>query len=228
MHLPLSNRLLCCAELVAPGARVADVGCDHGYLSIYLLIRGIASSVIASDVNEKPLHSAVVNARKCGIADNIGFYLSDGVRSIPRDFDTAICAGMGADTMISILEAAPWLKDRKYTLILQCQSKRPELRKYLYAQGYRILRERLAQDGTFIYSVMEVRFDPAEPLTPGGYYLSPALLSSHDPLLPAFRDRVLYGLRLTVEGMRRSGSQDLAQFEAILSELEQTRDKEEV
>ena len=51
MKLPLSNRLLACCQFVRPCDRVADVGCDHGYLGIYLLKNGIASGVIASDVN---------------------------------------------------------------------------------------------------------------------------------------------------------------------------------
>ena len=83
MKLPLSTRLLACADFISPGDRVADVGCDHGYLGIYLLTNGIASSVIASDVNELPLQSARVNSRKYGVADKMRFFLSDGVRNIP-------------------------------------------------------------------------------------------------------------------------------------------------
>ena len=64
MKLPLSDRLLLCAGFVAKGDRVADIGCDHGYLGIYLLKNGIASSVIASDVREGPLQSAIRNAHK--------------------------------------------------------------------------------------------------------------------------------------------------------------------
>ena len=94
MKLPLSNRLLACCQFVRPGDRVADVGCDHGYLGIHLLQQGIASSVIASDVKEGPLHGAVLNARKYGVGERISFYLSDGVRQIPRDFDCVVCAGM--------------------------------------------------------------------------------------------------------------------------------------
>ena len=125
MKLPISDRLLACCNFVAKGDRVADIGCDHGYLGIHLLKNGIASSVIAADINEGPLNSAVINARKFGISENIRFFLSDGVRSIPRDFDCMVCAGMGADTMMSILDAAPWLKNEQYRLILQSQSKRP-------------------------------------------------------------------------------------------------------
>ena len=132
MKIPISDRLLACAGFVCKGDRVADIGCDHGYLSIYLLTEDIAKSCIASDINEQPLLSAVRNAEKYGVREKIEFYLSDGVRSIPRDFDTLVCAGMGADTMVSILEAAPWLKSDKYRLILQCQSKTAMLRKGCY------------------------------------------------------------------------------------------------
>jgi len=111
MKLPISDRLLACAAFVPRGSRVADIGCDHGYLSIYLLTGGIASSCIASDVREGPLQSAQRNARKFGVANKLQFCLSDGVSNLPRDFDCMVCAGMGADTMIHILEEAPWLKD---------------------------------------------------------------------------------------------------------------------
>lgn len=219
MKIPLSDRLLACAGFVAPGDRVADIGCDHGYLGIHLLTKGIASHIIASDVNEGPLQSAMRNARKFGVADKMKFYLSDGVRNIPRDFDCMVCAGMGADTMMSILDAAPWLKKDQYRLILQCQSKRPELRQWLYDAGYRINRETLAKDGKFVYSIMEVIYDPGHGITPAETYISPALLESNHPLLGEYYDRVMYGMRLTVEGMRRSGSDQLPIYETILSDL---------
>jgi tRNA A22 N-methylase len=53
---------------------------------------------------------------------------------------------MGADTMISILDGAPWLKNKKYTLVLQCQSKTPALRRYLAEQGYHICEEAVLKD----------------------------------------------------------------------------------
>lgn len=220
MKLPLSNRLLKCAEFVRPGAKVADVGCDHGYLSIHLLTQGIAAGVYAGDVNEGPLQSAVIHAKKFGVSENIHFYLSDGVRNLPRDFDTLICAGMGADTIISILEAAPWLKNENYTLVLQCQSKRPELRKYLYSQGYAILREDLAQDGKFIYTVMEVRQGNPMPPAPVDYYITPALLQSGSPLLPAFVRRVTEGIATALQGMEHAHSEKLPETRQLLRDLE--------
>ena len=223
MKLPLSNRLLACCEFVNKGDRIADVGCDHGYLSIHLLTSGIARSAIASDVAEGPLLSAQRNARKFGVSKNITFHLSNGVQGIPRDFDTLVCAGMGADTMMSILDAAPWLKSEQYRLILQCQSKRPELRKYLYANGFAIRRETLAQDGKFLYPVMEVVYAPGESLREAEYYITPALLASGSPLLPAFLDRVMAGLQKTVEGLAPTGGDKYEEYKKILDELKQYR-----
>ena len=97
MKLPLSNRLLACCAFVNKGDRIADVGCDHGYLGIHLLTKGIASSIIASDVNDAPLQSAMRNALKYGVREQMTFHLSDGAKNIPRDFDTLVCAGMGGE-----------------------------------------------------------------------------------------------------------------------------------
>lgn len=219
MKIPLSDRLRACAEFIAVGSRVADIGCDHGYLGIHLLKNGIASSMIESDVNEAPLQSALHNAHKFGVADKMTFYLSDGANNIPRDFDTLVCAGMGADTMVHILESAPWLKDSRYRLILQCQSKRPELRKYLYANGFRIFRETLAKDGKFVYSIMEVGYDPGHSITPAETYLSPQLLADNHPLLPEYYQRVKHGVELTIFGLKRALDDQLPIYESILTDL---------
>ena len=220
MKIPLSTRLLACAQFVKKGDRVADIGCDHGYLSIHLLTNGIARSCIASDVNEGPLQSAMRNARKFGVGNKMEFCLSDGVQNVPRDFDCMVCAGMGADTIMSIIHhSAQWLKDPKYRLILQCQSKRPELRQWLYDEGFRINRETLAKDGKFVYSIMEVVFDPGHGITPAETYISPALLEDNHPLLPEYYERVKHGVELTIFGLKRINDDQLPIFETILSDL---------
>ena len=219
MKLPISTRLLACAGFVHRGDRVADIGCDHGYLSIHLLTNGIAASAIAADVNEGPLQSAMRNSMKYGVRKKMEFYLSDGARNIPRDFDCMVCAGMGADTIMHILSDAPWLQDPKYRLILQCQSKRPELRQWLYDAGYRINRETLAKDGKFVYSVMEMVFDPGHGITPAETYITKQLLEDNHPLLPEYYDRVKSGVELTIMGLKRSGDDRLPIYEDILSDL---------
>ena len=197
MNINLSERLYCCASHLCNGERVADIGCDHGYLGIYLLQNGYASSVIAADVKEGPLQSAMRNAEKYGVKDKMTFYLSDGAKNIPRDFDALVCAGMGADTIIHILEDAPWLKSDQYQLVLQCQSKTPTLRKYLSDNGWYIVEETIVRDGKFLYTVMCVYWRPWEPrLTPGQCYITPAMLNSINHLLPEYYEWVTEGLRI--------------------------------
>ncbi len=197
MKLPISPRMLACAGFVRPGQRVADIGCDHGYLGIYLLQTGIAGSIIAADLRRQPLMSAMQNAEKYGVRRQMEFYLSDGVRNIPRDFDTLVCAGMGADTMISILDAAPWLQNARYRLVLQCQSKTPLLRRYLSDSGWYIPREIVLRDGKFLYTVMEALWAPEAPrLTPGGAWFPPALLEDPGGETAAYYRYVLEGLRI--------------------------------
>lgn len=220
MKIPLSPRLQACAGFVAPGDRVADIGCDHGYLSIYLLTNGKARSVIASDINEGPLQSALRNAEKYGVRDRIAFYLSDGVRNIPRDFDTLVCAGMGGDTMVHILESAPWLRNNQYRLVLQCQSKTPMLRQYLSEHGWRITEECVLRDGKFLYTVMEVYWEPEYPrLTVGEWYFPPALLENPSAEVPAYYRWVLEGLRIaTAHKDDLEKKQALAELEALAEE----------
>ena len=197
MTLPISERLLACAAFVTQGDRVADIGCDHGYLGIYLLQKNIAKFVIASDIREQPLQSAVRNAQKYGCSSKMSFHLSDGVQNIPHDFNTLVCAGMGADTMVSILEAAPWLKDRQYRLILQCQSKTPILRAYLSGNGWRIAEEAVLRDGRFLYTVMEVWYQPDyPPLSEAECHFPPALLENPSREVPAYYKWVVDGLEI--------------------------------
>jgi len=218
MQLTLSKRLQVCSSFVAPGDRVADIGCDHGYLGIYLIREGIATSVIAADINKMPLQSAIGNAEKFGTKDRMRFYLSDGARNIPQDFDTMICAGMGADTMISILEGAPWLKSAQYRLILQCQSKTPALRQYLSEKGWRITKESVVRDGRFLYTVMELRWQPDFPrLTVGQWYFPPALLENPSTELPEYFEQLLFRLRRAIDGQGANADPDMVR---ALQELE--------
>ena len=215
MHLPICPRLLACAQYIRPGDTVADVGCDHGYLGIYLLQKGIAKQVLASDINEGPLLSARRNAHKFGVANKMSFHLCPGVDRVPREFDVMVCAGMGADTIVSILENAPWLQGGHCRLVLQCQSKTPMLRQYLSEKGWHIEKECVLRDGRFLYTVMEVLWSPEMPrLTAADCYFSPALQADTSPEAKEYLTRILGGLRLALSHREDTEKQQ------ILNELE--------
>ena len=153
MKIPISKRLLCCAGFVEPGARVADIGTDHGYLGIYLLKNGIARQVTACDLRPLPLRNAQENAERFGVGAQMEFLLSDGLERVTPDrIDTVVCAGMGGDLIVRILEACAWIRDPGYRLVLQPQSAGQALRLWLAENGYEMQQETLVQDGSWTHS----------------------------------------------------------------------------
>ena len=213
MRIPLSKRLQRCADYIGCANRIADIGCDHGYLGISLLKNGQVKSVIAADIRPMPLQAAKENAKRFGFDEQMEFFLSDGASAIPRDFDVMVCAGMGADTMISIIENAPWLKSTSYRLVLQCQSKTSMLRKYLNENGFSIVRESAIKDGRFLYSVMEVVFKQEEPFTPGQCHFSPALAKELTEENIAYYRQVVTRLEREVAGQKEAA--DPVSMEAL-------------
>lgn len=226
MKLPISNRLLCCAAQVPQGARVADIGADHGYLGIELLSSGRAAFVHASELREGPLHRAMENAVRFGVADKMRFSLADGLAAVePGSVDTVVCAGMGGDLIAQIIKSCAWISDERYLLILQPQSSGADLRRSLAALGFGVERETLVRDGGFLYQVLCVRYGRAVPLSPGEQYVSPALIASRDPLLTEYFARIEHALELTVEGIRRGGGNEekLQYYETALREVREMR-----
>ncbi len=222
--VPISKRLLCCASLVPEGARLADIGTDHGYLGIYLLLAGRVRHVIAADLRPQPLARAMQNAEEYGVAERMEFVLSDGFSALEKDkFDTVVCAGMGGDLIIRLLENAPWLRNGRYTLVLQPQSSGQSVRRYLAEQGFDAEEERLVEDAGFLYTVMRVRFSgEVRTLSAGEQYVSRQLLQSESELLPAYLHRLCKALQITVDGLRSADKprpERQAYYERALCEI---------
>lgn len=223
--MKLSNRLYACANLVRPGSCAADIGTDHGYLPIFLVTHGICSQVIASDLRPMPLQAAKDNALQAGVEDQITFCLSDGLRNVPLEgVDTVICAGMGGDTIQSILLGTPEIWRAGVQFILQPQAAVPELRGFLSEHGFQIQREIFAQDGKFIYTVMEAFFGGGEPISAAQRYIPQGTVDHSDPLYQSYMDRIRSSLQKTVVGLQHATQPDevrLAYYRAALHAVEE-------
>lgn len=139
----LDPRLLLCASFVPQGARLADIGTDHGYLPIWLAKTGRIPRGIAADLRPGPLERAKENVSKYRVEALVELRLSDGLQAIsPGETDIIVIAGMGGEVIASILDAAPWIKEEKTGLILQPMTRAEELRRYLAENGFEILKER--------------------------------------------------------------------------------------
>ncbi len=156
--LQLSKRLSFIAELVNKGSSVCDVGTDHGYLPAFLYLSGKCKSVIATDINQKPLQSAQKNLQRFG-AEGVKLVLCDGLASVARkDADTVIIAGMGGEVISGIISRAPFLRDKTVSLILQPTTAAKELRQFLAKNGFAVELERAITENQKIYSVMCARY----------------------------------------------------------------------
>lgn len=185
----LSPRLAAVAALVPSGACVIDVGTDHAMIPVWLVQAGICEHVLATDIRPGPLEHAAALVEKTGTGEAIRLLLADGLKDIePAQWDTVIMAGMGGETMVSILTAAPWAREQT-RLILEPQSKRAALRRYLIENGWRITGERMAEDAGHIYPILTAQAGQAPAYTEAELHLGLLSQIGDDPLFLAYLER---------------------------------------
>lgn len=153
----LSERLRAVVSMVTVGNRVCDVGCDHGFVSVYLIMQNISPRVLAMDVRRGPLGAAGEHIAEYGLGDLVEARLSDGLHNYNiGEADTLICAGMGGKLMRKILSEDRHKTESFAELILQPQSEVEAFRRWLREQGYRITDEKMVEEDGKFYPMMRV------------------------------------------------------------------------
>lgn len=153
----LTRRMQAAADMVSQGSRVCDVGCDHGYVSIYLVQTKKAPHVLAMDVNKGPLLRAKEHVEKYHVEDYITLRLSDGLMAYRKgEAKSLICAGMGGRLMMNILEKDLSKTFDFHELILQPQSEISLIRKFLREKGYIFIKEDMILEEGKFYPLMKV------------------------------------------------------------------------
>lgn len=185
--MQLSNRMLAIAGMVSPGYSVADVGCDHGYLPIWLVSQKISPRAIAMDIGDGPLERARDNITQQGLLEYIETRKSDGTAALlPGECESLIIAGMGGPLMERILMAR-WEVTRSFKeIILEPQSDVGHMRMFLADHGYCITHENMIyEDGKF-YPVMRVVEGEMMPLSDVEMLYGPLLLQEKNQVLLQF------------------------------------------
>lgn len=147
----LSNRMAAVAGLVPAGVTACDIGCDHGFVAIYLLEEGICPRVIAMDINRGPLLRAREHIENVALSTYIDTRLSDGLEKLAvGEAQCMIAAGMGGRLIVKIMSDYPEkLRSLRY-LVLQPQSELSLVRRTLREQGFVIRKEDMVlEDGKF-------------------------------------------------------------------------------
>lgn len=144
---------------------VADIGCDHAFISMACIAEALADRVIAMDVRKGPLAIAQTHIAEYGFDKSVETRISDGFEKLnTQEADWAILAGMGGELMRGIL-----MRGRKHLevgigLILQPQSEPQTVRLYLQEQGYMIADENFLQEDGKVYTIIKaIKKQPQQP-----------------------------------------------------------------
>ena len=155
MRIKLSNRLQAVARQIPAGLTVADIGTDHGYLPVYLVVNDIAPRVIAADRGKRPLDSAQQLVSLLSLESQIDIRLGDGLSDLKKADEEVIClAGMGGMAIKEIIAANLPLAKAAKRLVLQPQRNVSAVRRFLAANGFKIVAEDLAEDDGFYYEII--------------------------------------------------------------------------
>lgn len=159
------KRLLDIISLIDKNKKVIDIGTDHGLVPLYLAKNGISENILATDISEKSLDKL-----RMRLDDNlrriITTKVTDGFVGIEKqDKQVAIIAGMGANTIIDIIEKSlDFAKSLDY-LVLASNVNTEKLRNYLVDNNFEIIKDFLSYENNKYYDILKVRFGNAKKLT---------------------------------------------------------------
>ena len=230
--MKLSKRLQMNVSLVPQGARVADIGCDHGYAAIWLIQNQVAEKMVAMDINEGPIARAKEHIRREGLEKQIECRRSNGMEKLePGEVDTLMIAGMGGPLMIDILKARPEVLEKVQTLVLQPQSEIGFVREKLAEFGFGLVQEKACRDeGKFYFAMLAKRSEKAgEPhgCNVSGTGYSTYLIEKQDPVMLEFllQEKKVYDSILDRLAEQRNNGARRLEVEHLCTLLEELTEK---
>ncbi|CAM3304250.1 tRNA (adenine(22)-N(1))-methyltransferase TrmK [Pseudomonas plecoglossicida] len=194
------------AAHVPQGARLADIGSDHGYLPVALTLRGVIEAGVAGEVAQTPYDSARRNVRRNGLEQRVCVRLADGLEAIEsQDRITAVSlCGMGGLTMCEILERGKQRLSGNERLILQPNGDERALRGWLMANGYRIVCEELLRENRFDYEIIVAEPGDGATYSAEELYFGPLLMREKSPAFITKWQRMLRQKQQTLANFERA------------------------
>lgn len=202
----LSARLARVAAQVPAGARLADIGSDHGYLPVALLRRGAIAAAVAGEVAVTPFQAAQRTVRDNGLEALVTVRLANGLAAIePGDSITAITlCGMGGETIRDILTAGATRLSGRERLILQPNGGEQPLRQWLMENHYRILHEEVLRENRFDYEIIVAERSGPVSYSDRELYFGPLQLQARSPAFLLKWQHVLRQRRKTLAQFARA------------------------
>lgn len=126
----------------------ADVGCDHGYCTEYMLEKGLCDFAIISDVSARSLLKAETLLAEYVKSGRVRAVVGDGFFGVPKDTEEVLIAGMGGVEIVKILsDETHGFMPRRF--VFQPMHNGELLRRYLLENGGYIERDFTFRDGKF-------------------------------------------------------------------------------
>lgn len=209
------------ASKVTEGNRLADVGTDHGYIPIALILENKIPSAIAMDVNRGPLGRAEEHIRTYGLDTYIETRLSDGLHELKEgEADTVLIAGMGGALTARILSEGIHCLDSVKELVLQPQSEIHLVRKWLCQNGFRIVEEDIILDDGKYYPLMKAVHGQAEVPDEAFLFHGDVRIQRSPEVLASFLKKEIEKTDRIMEVLREKGQENTARMQELTEKRE--------
>ena len=202
-----------CGQL-SPCDTLADVGCDHGYCTLYALERGLCRRAVISDISRSSLHKAEELLSAYIAEGRVESVCCAGLSQVPCNCDQVLIAGMGGEEIVKILEGS-FLPQ---ALVLQPMKNTEKVRAFLLEKGYCLVRDFLFYDGPKHYDLLRAERG-APPRAYGSLELEFGYDNIHAPS-PDFR-RFLRGEIENARGRLEKADASRAALQERLRRLEE-------
>lgn len=182
----LNKRLRAIADLLEPCESLFDIGSDHGFLPMYLLLEKKINKAVIGEISVGPLGQAKKNFEKYPEL-NCEYVLSDGLRSYDEITDAVVIAGMGFETIQHIV-LQDLSKFRKVSqIIIQSNTKIDQLRRFLNSNNFSIIDEEIIKDRKYYYSILKVKYSiDKEILSEKEIQFGPILIKKYSPVFEQY------------------------------------------
>ena len=156
---------------------LADVGCDHGKLSVAAVITGRAKKAYAIDISEKSLVKTALLAKEHNLSDKIIPLCGDGLKPLKDKVDLVVIAGMGGNEIIKILTESNY----RGNAILVPHQDPYKLRDFL-SNKFRIEKDYIVKAGRKFYPIIVLK-EGCDTYTENEKFLG-----KNQPFTPTFYD----------------------------------------
>lgn len=224
-EIQLSKRLTNVGDFVPENSRLADIGSDHAYLPVALMLQKKISFAVAGEVVKGPFESAKKQVLKNGLAEHIIVRLADGLDAVlEEDQITAVTiCGMGGALIRNILEAG-YQKQKingSARLILQPNVGEHIVRQWLVDHGYSILEEMIMEENNKRYEIIVAeKLRQTEEYSDLEIFFGPKLLQEKSAIFEKKWQSELEQRQAIIEKLSHSKVDQLAKKQRINAEIE--------